>query len=479
MGKTSLAHGTILISISTIIFVFSGYLINIYLGRTLGPAEYGIYGIIITIMTNFNLTQTSGLPMSVAKFIADNENQADSVLKSGLIIQIGSTLLITIIVFFCSSQIANLLNDASLTPYIQLSSAVFPLYGIYIVYLNYYNGISLFRIHAVMGIIYSISKFILIIILVKYFNIYGAILGFVFSPLIALFYKFHLPDFKLKSYSYKKLILFSIPLIGLAIFATLLQSIDLLFVKSILKSNLVSGFYTASQNISKIPLYSMTALASVLFPSIAKSISLKDASRTKSIISKAFRYTLLVVLPSVLLISATSTKLLELLYSASYQQASTSLSILIFGMGFFTVFTIISSILSSSGSSYSVMFLTFIAVVINSILCVILIPLLGINGAAFSTTLSTLVIMSIGLFIVYRNFKIILPIKSLYKIILSCIIPYLIAFINIPVLLLPLFYILLFGVYILLLILLKEINKDDITLLRSLAPYWLKNKLIK
>src|SRR5260221_5181686 len=218
MKKTSLGHGTIYLTISTIVFVASAYLTNIILGRYLGPASYGIYGVIITLMTAINLTQTSGLPIAVAKFVAEDEEKADAVLKSGLIVQIISTLAVSILVFIFARPIAGLFRDFSLTPYIQLSSAIFPLYGIYAVYANYYNGLHFFQKQALISIIYAVSKFIAMITLIYFFHVYGAILAFIISPIVSLLFGFHFPKKNQQAFPYKKLILFSLPLIGSAIF---------------------------------------------------------------------------------------------------------------------------------------------------------------------------------------------------------------------------------------------------------------------
>src|SRR5262249_32395015 len=59
--KGTLGRGTLFLTISSFFFMVSGYLVNIWLGKTLGPKVYGLYGIIITLMTIVNITQTSGL----------------------------------------------------------------------------------------------------------------------------------------------------------------------------------------------------------------------------------------------------------------------------------------------------------------------------------------------------------------------------------------------------------------------------------
>jgi stage V sporulation protein B len=477
MNKSTFTQGTIYITISTIVFVASSYLINIILGRLLGPAAYGIYGVVIALMTAINLTQTSGLPLAVAKFIADNEKSSDSVLKSALTLQFISTIIASVVFFVFARTLAAVLNDLDLVPYIQMSAAVFPLYGIYSIYTNYYNGLHDFKTQALMTIVYSVAKFLLVLVLVYFLHVYGAILGFVLSPLIVLLFWFKIPNIKTKSFSYRKLISFSLPLIGLAIFSTLLQSIDLLFIKSILTSDKATGYYTASQNISRIPFYAITALASVLFPSIAKSVSHKLEEQTKKLIVGSIRFTLIILLPTVLIISATSAQVMELFYSPSYLPGALALSILVIGGGFFTLFTILSTIISSAGFPYKVFWLSATGVFLSSIFCYFLIPKFGIEGAAFATTLATITITIWSALVVYNKFKVLIQIKNLLRILFASLIIYFLAFIIIvPLYLLPFYYILLYGAYILILIYTKEINTNDILLVKTLMPTWLRRK---
>ena len=48
-------------------FVASGYAIHIGLARLLGPSDYGIYAVVISLMTMVNLIHTTGI--SQAAFI--------------------------------------------------------------------------------------------------------------------------------------------------------------------------------------------------------------------------------------------------------------------------------------------------------------------------------------------------------------------------------------------------------------------------
>ncbi len=87
--------------LAQLVFMICGYIINVWLGRHLGPEVYGIYGILTLLMTTMNIMQVSGVPQAVSKFVAEDDNKADSILKTAFIIQLVITATASTI-FFCT-----------------------------------------------------------------------------------------------------------------------------------------------------------------------------------------------------------------------------------------------------------------------------------------------------------------------------------------------------------------------------------------
>ncbi len=474
--KSTLLKATFYLTLSSVIFMTSGYIINIWLGRHLGPSEYGVYGIIISIVTVINLTQIAGLPQAVAKYISSDIDNSEAIYRTGFLLQLISTCLVSLIFFLFSQSIANLLKDSNLTLYLQLAAFIFPIYGLFALLTGYYNGMHLFGRQAFIHIVYSVVKVITIFILAIYFHLLGVIIGFIISPIIAMLSGFHMPRSDSTYFPFKKLLLFSLPLICVAIFSNLLQSIDLFFVKAIMHSDKYAGFYTANQNIAEIPFYALTALSSILLPSISRSVSQNLHEQTRSLISKSLRFGILILTPGVILISATSFKILAFLFSSEYSPGATSLSILVIGSGFFTLFTLLSTIISSAGFPHKSAILAGIGVLITSFLCMLLIPHFGLNGAALATTIAGGFMMIASAVIVYRKFNVLFSIKSVIKIFLSSIVIFFLAkIINVPTFFLPMLYIALFIIYLYLLSAMREITHNDIELVKSLLP----SKIIK
>jgi stage V sporulation protein B len=399
-------HGnTLYLMLSSGIFMVSGYLINLWLGRELGPVSYGIYGVIISLMTAVNIIQTAGLPQATSKFIASGKHDSDDVLRASLLIQVVSTLVITIIYFLLAKPIALLLNDITLINYIRASSLILPFYSIFALYVSYFNGLHRFKKQAAINIAYSVAKLILVIALVYVYHLYGAIAGFIFSPLIALFFGFRLPGKgRVDGTLVRSLVIFSIPLIGFAILSTLQISVDLFFVKGLLTDPAAAGLYNASQNIARIPFYALGAFSLVLFPTVAKSITHESPAETAVHIRKTFESLLIFLIPITVLIALGSRFILRILYSAYYESAFACLSLLVIGLAFMTVFSLCANILIAANRPRLAMIISAVGLVIIGIACYILVPSFGINGAAIGTTIGCFVAMIIGLVYILRMF---------------------------------------------------------------------------
>ncbi|TFG42371.1 MAG: hypothetical protein E4H43_03245, partial [Bacteroidia bacterium] len=183
MKKQNVTQGTIYLMFAQVAFVASGYAIHIGLARLLGPSAYGIYAVIISLMTMVNLILTTGIPQAVSKYVAHEDGSAKEIRNTALKMQLVFSLVIFSVYFLLAEQIALLLNDASLTPYLRASSFIVPGYAVYSILVGNLNGLREYKKQAITAVSYSIFKatFILAMVVVGY-AVMGAVVGFVFAP---------------------------------------------------------------------------------------------------------------------------------------------------------------------------------------------------------------------------------------------------------------------------------------------------------
>ncbi len=469
--------GTTYLMLANLIFLLSGYGVNISAARILGPESYGIVGVIVSLMTIFSLFLTSGFPRATSKFLSENKNWGKDLIKKSIKFQVMFLTIATLFFLLISPVLAYLLNDLSLSKYIAFTVIVIPFYAVFSLYTDgFLNGYRSFKQQAISYTLFSLSKlFAIYILLIIGFEVEGVISGYIIAALIGLIIAYYF--FKKisicgnKSFPAKKLIQFSLPVILFSVCMFLIFNIDLLSVKGILYENIDTGYYTSASIIARIPYFIFLGLAWSLFPSISHSTSKNDISRTREYISKSLRSMLMVLIPIILLVSATAKPLLVFLYTDSYVTAAASLEILIFGLGFLSVFNVLSHIVLGSGKTDIAIALVFFIFLLALVFNLLLIPSNGLIGAATATTIASLIGLIFMTTYVYKMYQVLMKARSFIKIIISSLILFVIAyFTQFSGFLLLLEYVVLFAFYGLILFIIGELQREDFNTIFQIIP---------
>jgi stage V sporulation protein B len=464
--------GTIYLTFSTFIFITTGYISNIILGRHFGPELYGIYGVLTSLMTALTIILVSGVPQAVSKFTAEKKQSAEDILVTGLMIQTLFIIIVGFIFFLFAPLIANIFNNYKFEGYVRLMALIFPFYGIFALFGGYYNGLHNFKRQAIMNSVYAISKLILVVSLSIKFGLFGTISGFIISPLIALLFGFKVPS-STSRFRSKQLIWYSLPLIGFAILATLQLSIDLFTLKSLSLDPKIAGYYTAAQNIAIIPYYAMSAIGVVLFPSMSRFLGIGQLDEAREVVTSSLRYLLLILLPLATLIEVTAPDLVQLLFGNKYLPTVASLRILIIGYVLLTLFAMFSNVLNGSGHAKTSMIIAALGVVSGFVGCIIFIPHYGANGAATGTLIGSSVSAVLSVVATYRIIEFSFSIKSMFRILAGSLVVFTSGLlIPTPLYLLPLLYVLLGILYLATIHILDEITLEDRSHIKNLLPVW-------
>jgi stage V sporulation protein B len=468
-----MAKGTAFLMIGEAIFIVTGYLVHFGLTRLMEPEVYGIFGVILSLLAIVQIFLQNGIPQAVSRFTAAGRNII-SVKNEGIKAQILFTLVIFTVYFLSAPQIAALLGDRDLTPYIRLSALILPIRAIYMVLQGLLDGTREFKKHAVLRGAYSLTKMFSVLALVYLgFGIGGVIFGYIFASALVLalgwpvVHRLKWKEEGTKA-TWKELAMFSLPVIIFSIMFTAVLNLDILFVKSLIEAGEQTGFYSSSWMLGRLPFFIFLALSFTLIPSIARSQAEKDIDQTRSYISTSMRYYAMSIAPLALFVMATSSNLLSFLFTPEYQVAGNSLRILIFGVAFLAGFYILSFVCIGGGKPKIPMYIVLGLVPLTASLCLIFIPYIGIEGAAISTTITGMIGLTVISIIVFKEYKALIPLKSFIKIMMGSGIIYLISILLALEGFLLLFSgVVLFLVYLGFLYMIKEIKKEDIDIVKN------------
>jgi len=415
-------RGTLYISVAKIWFLISGYGIAITLAHLLTDENYGVYRVVINTVSIINAVIVTGTYQTVSKYVSQEPSKADSIKWKALALQVYVGGAATVGFFALAPVIASLLNDPRLTAYLRLASLITLAYSFYSVYTGYFNGKKEFGTQAGLDLTYSTLKLIFIVALAWLgFGVTGSVGGFALAAGFVLVISAMLARggnrtgevrvgqlFEFQSY----LLLFTFVL-------TLLQRVDLMLIKALSSPDAKiasenAGYYGAAVDIANITYQIVVSVTFVIFPLVSQATFDKDKLRTQTYISNTLRYTLMIMALTATLFSSSASAVLRLIFRETYQAGSRPLKIVAFGMLFFGLFYIITTIISASGRPKVSLLFGVIVLITTTALNALLIPSYGLVGAAIATSASMLVGALLGCSYLWGQFKTLMsPISAL------------------------------------------------------------------
>lgn len=482
MKKSSVTSSILWLTIAEIIFNFSGYVIHSFLGRFLGPADYGRYGLVITLTTMIIMLIGNGIPTAMSKYLGGvfetKPELVPEIKRTAAYLQaaiIGAT---TFIFFLLSPVIAGMLKDPSLTPLFRISSLIIPSFAAASFYLYYYIGIHRFGLQAALKSVRSLARIVFVIGLAYFFHLRGAVAAYILAPATVFATAWIINKFKINPlfprkpgayFDWKKLLDYAWPVTLFMLFYELLISLDLYFVKSILMDDHLTGIYNAALTVGRIPYYLFYALTLVMLPSISRTTSQNNLDETNRILSQSFRMMLMTLIPIVVLMVAFAQPIIQLFFGNRFIDAAASMQILVFGVGFLTVFYVMSSALNGAGKVKIPMYISLFGMALNAVLNYILILKYGIAGSAIATTITSILITFIILFFIRKHFGKLMKFSKLLKFILAGAVMFGFSYFFPPQKWIFLLWSAILSViYLLVLILLKEFTKEDLDVFKKI-----------
>ncbi len=270
-------EGTIMFISGTIVGIFN-YSYQVYMGRALGPEEYGVFGALFAIFYMIGIiSQTLGTSITqfVSKFVGEGK-QIGFFIKGSLkrTIMLGSAVSMIFLVF--RKELMNLLKLPDIWP-ILILILILSLSWIIPIIDGSLRGMRRFSCLAFSSISNASFKLIFGVGLVMAgFGVSGALFGVAIGAILGLFISFafvkpyikpnnpHDPDFRYSSfYSY------SLPVMFAMISLSIPSNLDVILAKYFFSPS-EAGLYTSVSVLGKIVFFFSGAVGTVMFPMITE-----------------------------------------------------------------------------------------------------------------------------------------------------------------------------------------------------------------
>jgi len=341
VNKPLLRDSIVILSASMAVNILN-YLFQLYMGRSLGPADYSIFASVVSLLYIVSVP-SSTINTSVVKFVSGFMGRKEfgkvkALLCRGLKYTVFFAALGFAAISIFSSHIASFLNIPYTSPIIILG-LIFSISIITPLGSGTLQGLQRFTRLGASNVAGTFAKFIIGIALVSLgFGVDGALISLFFGSIISIvLFAWFLRDIfkkKLESFDRNSIISYSMPVFLSLFLISVLGNIDIILVKHYF-TGVEAGYYAAAALIGKIVLFSSGAMCGVMFAKVAEMKAL--GKPTKGILHESMFYIFCICSVAVTCYYIAPTFVLTLLFGAAYLPAVPLVGIFGLAMAFFAL----------------------------------------------------------------------------------------------------------------------------------------------
>jgi len=414
--STKFAFDISWVFVSQIVTLGSGFLLNILLSRWLGPGDFGLYTLTLTLFTISTLVAGLGIPETVVKFVADyktDRERRDAVVTAGVVNALLLGTVAGFILFLFAGEVATLFSIPELSGLVRIAAFAVPLSILNTTLLGLLNGLREMRSYSFRFIIRSLLLVMLAAAFILMgFGPVGAVTALLLTEVGTLAFVAMVvrPHFRPSTLNHrettKKMLAF-----GSRIFIASAVYLVNTYTDTILIGYLLTetdvGRYAVAVAIARVAFLSLPgSISTVNYPAISEYYSKGLTDAVEAVISRSVRYSLALLSMTGLLLICLAGPIIEFLFGPAYLPAVPAFIVLVYGM-------IVFGAVSSVGPSLSAMNrpglsskVNILVAGVNVVLDLMLIPLFGITGAAAGTAVSCTLLAVLILYILHRVFSV-------------------------------------------------------------------------
>tara|TARA_Y100000310_G_C20698261_1_gene827258 strand:+ start:3376 stop:4863 length:1488 start_codon:yes stop_codon:yes gene_type:complete len=440
MNYTKVAvKGAATVFIISIFSAFFAYLVRLLLARNLSIEEFGLFYSVFSFLGLLSTFKSLGIDKSLNKFISEfkTKDQFESIKSSILFaffVQIITNTIIIFGIYFIAAYLSvNFFKNPNAVSLLKLMAIAFYIDSFVSVLkftfqgykkMKYFAGIDLIRMVLLLVIIFIGFQFNL--------GLNSPIIAYLITPLfligifgyILIFKVF--PNFLKISSKFNKNLVKKLSKYGIFLMATQVGGI-ILGHTDILMLTYFSGLsqvalYSIALPLSKLFIYFPRAIGGIMIPLTSEMWAKDEKFKIIQGIQSLYKYSMIVIIPLVLVTISYSSFIIEILYGSQYVLAANTLKILVIGMIFAALLSINIKFFAGIGKPAITSLLIYVGAIFNLIVNIILIPKIGIIGAAISTSISYIMMMMISMIKLKKYIEIKYPLLIWIKTIIASLI---------------------------------------------------------
>jgi O-antigen/teichoic acid export membrane protein len=426
-GYVSYVKNVGFVAATTIAINLLGFITLPILTKWLGVYLYGTWSLIQVTVTLITSLATLGLPLATLRFLASEKDTAkirEGFLSAALAILIAGTVLSVILILLSDFLASSIFGDISSSHFIKLAAFMILTEALSQMALIFFRTFRQMKTYSALLFSKAAIQLGLIVgfLLLGWALdgvIIGSLVGGALVASISIFLALRRTGFQFPKFTeLKDYLRFGVPLIpNIAILWVILFS-DRYMIGYFLGTSDV-GIYAAAYGLASLVSFYAGPLNMVLYPTVSKLYDEGKIAETKTYLKYSLKYLMMLSIPSAFGLSILALPLLQTLTTPEFTSGNTIVPILAAGLVAYGFYQLGLYTIRLVKKTYLEAYILGISAALNIGLNFLLIPRIGILGAAVATLVAYGVLGILTIIVSFRYLKFDLGIPFLMKSLLA------------------------------------------------------------
>ena len=448
------------------------------LTKWLGASLYGTWSLIWVTIVLITPLATLGLGMAMIRFLAA-ERDVDRIRERFLSVVFTVFLagvVVSLILILCSDLFASsILGDINSSHLIRLASFMILTQALSQMSIAFFRTFRQMKWYSALLVTKAAAQVgLMVYLLLLGWDLRGVIVAVLASDILCIAIAFSVAlrqiGFRFPRFTeMNDYLKYGLPLVPTSAMLWIMSSSDRYIIGYFMQAKDV-GIYAAAYSLAHINSLFLGPLQTILLPTVSKSYDNGDMAKTRTYLKYSLKYLVMLSIPAAFGLSVLALPLLRILTTMEFTSGSMVVPFIVLGLVIFEFHRICLYIFYLVKKTYWVARLLIISAALNIGLNLLLIPHLGILGAAVATLIAYAVLGILTVVVSFRYFKFDLGFSFIMKSIMASAIMALAVWLLNPVSIIWVIISILLGVviYSAMILALRGFNKKELSLVKDL-----------
>jgi O-antigen/teichoic acid export membrane protein len=381
--------------------------------KFLGAEAYGTWALVIVIITLLLPVSSIGFELALPRFLptyGTKESTSNAFFSSLLFVLLVSSVVGALIYSLSPFVSSLILNDSELDIIVVIAAFLLPVWAVNIIVLNFFRNLNRMKEYSILSTSQNITSVLFVAyVLFLGWGIIEALIGFmlvrlIFTILLSILIGYLVGFPRIESRWIKQYIKFGFPLIFSKSSSYIIRLSDRLMINYYLGLAPV-GIYSATFGIVQSLELFISVIIFVTLPKISR-MGIKNKNKIKLYLESAYNMLLIFLIPASVLVIVFGSDILQYTTREEFvTQGKHLIPFMVLSMISYSLSNLYNQFLLLKKKTTAIAKIWLFAGSLNIMLNIVLIPKIGLVGAAMATLFSYLVVSSVIIIYSRKYFK--------------------------------------------------------------------------